>query len=530
MKSKHLLLCCIAAANGCFGQNNASATIATNNISARFFSNGMVSFDGNKANFSVPKDSNAHALYAGSLWVGGFDNTYGVLHISTMTYDDSLTNFRFGPIANSYSGTYSQRYNKVWKVKQSDIDYHLLHYNDVGYTAPTDILDWPGNGNTGNGEPLLLAPFADLNGNFLYEPNLGEYPLIKGDEALYIVYSDRANPNNVLYGNPLKVDVHLMVYAYEGFAAPHLRNSLFCHYNIVNRANDGYYNVLIGSWSDFSLGCFNDDHIGSDSALSTFYVYNGSFPDVDCQGVKGYQTTKATFGISFLNKDLHAFMWYMSSAGFPPHTQAYSPFQHYNFMNAIWGDGNHLTYGGSGYSGTTQHNYIFSGNPCAPSQWSEISNNIVAGDRRGLGSTGKFNLPKSGNLCFDLAYVFAEGNPQAACFADGVDSLKKRIQQVRSFYNFTAPACYSFSTGTAELHENDFHIYPNPAKNTLTVELKDNVVCTLQLFDVSGKEIMRAETRLQALTLNTANVNAGVYFLVIKSATGQFVRKVVIEK
>ena len=44
------------------------------------------------------------------------------------------------------------------------------------YVTPHGILEWPAHGDVDLGLDYQLAPFADLNGNMIYEPELGEYP------------------------------------------------------------------------------------------------------------------------------------------------------------------------------------------------------------------------------------------------------------------------------------------------------------------------------------------------------------------
>lgn len=533
MKNTLLICFSLLALQSTFAQAIDSAILSTNNFAAKFYANGFVSSTGVTAGFAVPKDSGTHALFAGNLWIGGFDDTYGVLHISTGSYDDSLTNYRYGPIGNTYNAVYAQRYNKVWKVKQSDIDYHKIHWKDLGYTAPADILSWPGNGNTANGEPLLLAPFDDKNGNFLYEPLSGETPVIRGNEALYIIYSDRGNVDHTQYGNPLNIDVHLMVYAYESPANVDLYNTLFCHYNIVNRSTESYHDILIGSWNDFDLGCFYNNRVGCDTVLNSFFVYNGYIPDVDCQGVKGYGYKRPALGLTFLNNTMSSFLLFTNGSSFPGTVYNPLPFNFYNYMDAIWIDGNHLTYGGTGYlnPGGVNTQFAYPANPCDTAGWSDITSGMVAGDRRALGSIGKFNLPAGGSKCVDLAYVFATGNPQATCIADGVDSLKQRIQQVQQFYNTTTPACQSFNTGVQEITNNPLQLYPNPATDIVTINMGEQNIQHLTVTDVNGRVVYHTEKE-NAPThhINTAHFTAGVYFVSVTAGGKTFGGKLLVSK
>jgi hypothetical protein len=78
-------------------------------------------------------------------------------------FETGLNGAYSGPVSNIYSNDFAQKYNRVWKVKQTEIDYHNQHWYDANYSAPIDILEWPGNGAIINGEPQIIAPFHDVN-------------------------------------------------------------------------------------------------------------------------------------------------------------------------------------------------------------------------------------------------------------------------------------------------------------------------------------------------------------------------------
>jgi len=58
-----------------------------------------------------------------------------------------------------------------------------------------------------------------------------------------------------------------------------------------------------------------------------------------------------------------------------------TPLWYYFYMENIWGDSTHSTYGGDGYGGTSPSNYMYSGNPADTMGWSEITAMDVPGDR-----------------------------------------------------------------------------------------------------------------------------------------------------
>lgn len=84
--------------------------------------------------------------------------------------------------------------------------------------------------------------------------------------------------------------------------------------------------------------------------------------------------------------------------------------------------------------------------------------------------------------------------------------------------------------------QNDFaKVYPIPATDWLNVELNGNETtgnCRLQLFDLSGKQIMEKEEAVrkgvQKLKLNVGRLKAGSYFLKITMKNNSITKKVVI--
>jgi hypothetical protein len=56
-------------------------------------------------------------------------------------------------------------------------------------------------------------------------------------------------------------------------------------------------------------------------------------------------------------------------------------------------------------------------------------------------------------------------------------------------------------------------IYPNPAKDMVTVELSENTVGTLALFDLNGKIVKRQSVNGNIATIDIGSLSAGTYVL-----------------
>ena len=257
-----------------------------NNINARFNACGLHfgGYDEDRARFEVPKFSGKTTIFSNSLWIGGLDND-SVLYLAAQRYgqgpatSSAWTKFDFwaGPVMDSsaYSIYTDTVWNYIWNLKKSEIEYHKLHWNDFGYAPIHDILTWPGNGNVSLGQAVKLAPFFDRNNDGIYNPHDGDYPLIRGDQALFFIFNDDEDLHAESGGNRMKAEIHGMAYAFD---IPHdsaFYNTIFLNYKIFNRSNRTYYGTYIGLFTDLDIGWAQDDYIGCDVERSSYFGYNG---------------------------------------------------------------------------------------------------------------------------------------------------------------------------------------------------------------------------------------------------------------
>jgi len=77
----------------------------------------------------------------------------------------------------------------------------------------------------------------------------------------------------------------------------------------------------------------------------------------------------------------------------------------------------------------------------------------------------------------------------------------------------------------------EFSVFPNPAKNSLTISSSETIgeVTLLDLFSrVISCEVTPAEN--ESWVFDTRNIASGIYFLRIKGIGKEFITKVIIEK
>ncbi len=72
------------------------------------------------------------------------------------------------------------------------------------------------------------------------------------------------------------------------------------------------------------------------------------------------------------------------------------------------------------------------------------------------------------------------------------------------------------------------HIYPNPARDRLTVERPDAGPATLEVFNAKGQKVMTMTSEQQTVTLDVSALAAGSYLLRVTTAEGSSVRTFVV--
>lgn len=552
---------------------SASAFLDINRVKAQIQNGGDMHWDlfgTGAASYEVPKGSNTHAGFATSLWIGGLD-AGAQLHTACQTYRQTGNDFWPGPLDTTNATTNSStviNYDKIWKVDYNDINTFINQYNlgnvPLSYTPTPDILNWPASG-TGN-YSRNLAPYVDVNNNGIYDPMVGgDYPDIKGDQALYCIFNDKYNIHSETGGQALGVEIHLMAYSYACPTRLAGRNELayttFYDYKIYNRSSFAYNNVYVGLWNDVDLGNYLNDYIGSSVQDNLGFCYNSVVTDPNMSGVNGYGNYPPAIGMTVLKgplappldlidndndgvideagEEIHMskFMYYNNNiSSFPAATTNPNISTHYyGYMAGYWKDGSNLTCGGNGYGGSTNTNYAFPnsnypGNTCGT--WTELSAGNLAGDRRYIVSSGPFNFAAQSMIEMEYANVWsvdssATSNPHVA----SVNKLITDVQKIRTFYSSSQLDCLAkINVG---IKENEFggglSIYPNPANSVLNIRSENYLgSSTILITDILGKTIIEtSKADLYNTSINIEQLNSGVYFLNIRSEKGLMVKKFV---
>ncbi len=82
------------------------------------------------------------------------------------------------------------------------------------------------------------------------------------------------------------------------------------------------------------------------------------------------------------------------------------------------------------------------------------------------------------------------------------------------FIRFTHNVSTSCTASLNEAQEVDFKLFPNPANESLTLDLKDLEQYDISIIDLLGKTILTKRNLINS-NLNVSNLNNGVYFVSI---------------
>ena len=328
--------------------NCAPATSLTemhfNNVRTAVSTAGNTWYDRGDGNpyYNVPAEGDAHAIFNGSLWLGGEDPA-GNLKLAAIQFNQTGHDFWPGPLTTDGEATIGPetcaQWDEQFPISRTMVETHLNYYRTLargedpseiplfedGYTIPEEILNYPAHGNQSQGQSFYLAPFRDfvdpttgevVGTEGLYEPELGDYPdydltreidcrtrmasdpvPLFGDFTLWWIFNDKGNIHTESGGEPIGMEIQAQGFAFA--TNDEINNMTFYNYTLINRGSLTLNNTYFGQWTDTDLGCFNDDLVGCDVARGLGYSYNGDNNDADCEGSIGYGVQPPAIGIDF---------------------------------------------------------------------------------------------------------------------------------------------------------------------------------------------------------------------------------------
>jgi len=509
----------------------ATATISSNNIKAQLTSNGLLFF-GEEKGFEFPIGSNTHLMKSSGLWIAGYD-LQGNLRGAIQKYnEDGKRDF-----------VNEENWNKIWRITKKEIDDFREDYMTNGLDeAHPAIFGWPAKGNDfffdENGFDMPegdeeYAPFVDINENRIYEPDRGEYPNIgircvnlpapTPDEMLWCRYTD--NTEHTESGMlPINLEVHTSYFVFNCVNNQFLNNTIFVRHWLINKVDGILDDAYIGVFSDFDIGCPDDDYMGASNEFRTIYGYNADNDDTSCTGGEGYGQgapaiattmlmgpwTLLNNAVVFINFNRHMPIPYGDgNEGEPFIGQDY-----YNYLDGRWKDGSDMPFGG----------VFYDGNPSS-SPNTELALGNPQGDRRALGSVGPFIFRGGGRYELVLAYsVYDEpGNSNLG----NVNSMYQGISYLRSEFSDCYANCLQQTTPVDQVQEEiEVSIYPNPNSGVFNIVHEDSVQAIF-IYSSDKKLVQKIVTDKTAQT-QTVTLTSGLYFVKLETEKGVLIEKVVV--
>ncbi len=472
--------------------DNLNAHIENGRLKAPLSYNGDL-FNSNftqRSSSSVFEYHNLDFVFRADLFMGSASNGKATAISPQNGEKDYWRYWEFGPRSQDKSGSYLQKYARVWKISKAEIQSHIANVGQPGYQASQNLLTWPGNGDVTKGESLILAPFKDLNGNALYEPLLGEYPIIRGDEAVYSISHDRTSSFTSTIP-VVGVEVHTMLYLYQNHPTAAVNNSLFVHFEIRNL--DGNPIDAVGIKSDFDLN-YAYGLMGTDSAMGLVYNYSPSYNQgLDRFTVGGMiQLGDTLKGSSFYTSTSHSSL-IDSSLEFSNKTLWNRMMQREVYFGSI------LRVDNPSGPFSNLNGYGFSSPNGIPTTWqfNDQHNWYNPGDLvTDHRATSRLSIPapsaQSNVLCLDLAYIIASDSNQTSTNLYALPKLKQFAQEVATFFSQQAYGTCLATGLDSELidyQRQSINLYPNPTGDFFRIQSSEDVK-RVEILSLKGQRIL----------------------------------------
>ncbi len=416
-----------------------------------------------------------------------------------------------GPNSAASGEEFALRYQQVWKVDRLMIEHHQTHWMEPGYVMPHAIATWPGNGDVDQVEPQQLAPFFDLNGNGIYEPEIGDHPAIRGDQAVYYIQHDPDLPG--AFTHRAILDRHVMHYAFWNSWDEHLLNTVFTHVKLINRSDRTYTDARFGLIGSIAIGCEEDDLLGCDTDLDLTYIYNGLPTDQGCD--HGLGASPPALGIAWLNTLLAV----NSRMYLAPNEAPFDPISGDDAANILRG----LSLDGSPLLDPWGEPYTlaFPGDPVTNAGWVDGPLSPAQPPKVYVSATGPFTLAPGDTLCADIAWIHARDS--VGGHLASVTLLKEYTALIRQWYQQHIGDCnggYGVVTQVPDAPHapTTLLLFPNPAMDQVTLRSADlSGAAEIRLFDARGVLARGLGTTFQngQATIPLNGLAQGLYTLVL---------------
>ena len=290
----------------------------------------------------------------------------------------------------------------------------------------------------------------------------------------------------------------------------------------MNGTTNAYTDFTVGLWQDNDIGNPFDDYIGTDTTGThpMVYSYNG---DANDETPQGYGLQPPAVGTMLISEPTYAGTYYKNDFTVTGNPESDTTF--YNYLNARWIDGTHMSYGGDGYNtSAAPTNFAFTGNAgfCGgpPSGWYGLSAGGQPFDARLIISAQPQALAAGETMQVTYAIMMARGyyndNLGSVCELQKLqDSLT--TWQAEGYRN--CPSVVTWTTTATNVL--GVELFPNPTQVTSTLRFDNpsGLPAQVQLIDMQGRAVAAPQhTTGQQLELDMAGMAQGIY--IVKLSVG----------
>ena len=565
----------IGIATQLVSQTFHSDTLSINNIKALVRAGGIQFWEpnpnstNNRSVYEYPNGSGKNTIFCSSIWFAGKDINNNI-KVAAETYNNNGTDFWTGPLSVDGNASITQstvnNWNKVWQIKKQDLINYLTS-SSYPNNPPAFVLNWPAHGDTSLQQSYQLAPFVDMNNNGNYEPYLGDYPKIFGDQCIFFIINDK-KIHEESGSQTLGIEIHVIAYAFNNPLNVALNNTIFYKYKIINRSTNTYTDCYTGFYNDLDIGYAFDDYVGCNVELSTSYGYNGNPDDGNGQN-NTYGANPPVQGMTILNGikmdpdaldnpkfDLNGNQVCDHSVNGKNFGDTWIDNERYGMCNFVFMDNNAAYYGmpeiPSDFFNILSNNLLkwgtfaydtssslvnarFAfpglsdstnwGTGCGvrptPNNWNEALSNNPPGDRKCVSSMGPFVFHPNEIQEIEICYTTATS----------ISSLNQNIINIQNLMLIN-PQIFQAYVGIndKEVNQLQFRIYPNPADNELNIEGLNLKNCKFEIYNLIGQLNLSGSLLNNGLQkIDISQLKKGIYLLKLYNSenmkTYKFTRK-----
>jgi hypothetical protein len=128
------------------------------------------------------------------------------------------------------------------------------------------------------------------------------------------------------------------------------------------------------------------------------------------------------------------------------------------------------------------------------------------------------NVGSLGGLLYPLCYICVGVFHELLCYSENSELRYKNPNYEKCFYNNSSELM-----SVPSIEQNNFSIFPNPAKDALFITSENEKISQIDIFDVWGRKVYNEQLKNYSSKYEIAvnNLLNGLYFIKIKTEKGQ---------